>query len=69
MGKNGKRLSLNDGTPKYGGGSKLVSSEQDRNIRKRKISFSFFYFKQIDDFGIGNCSQTWHIGLLNVSLW
>lgn len=63
MGKNGKKLTLNSGQPKYGTKS-LVSSEQDKEVKRRKIAFSFSYFKQIPNFEIGCCSQGWHVGLV-----
>lgn len=56
--------SLTTGAPKYGA-KQLVSNEQKNAIKKEKVSFSFLYFRQIDNFGIGNCSQNWHVGLLS----
>ena len=63
MEKNGKQLNLNSGSPKYGNKS-LVTKEQENELKRRKISFSFSYFKQIPNFEIGDCSREWHIGLL-----
>lgn len=63
MGKNGKQLNLNSESPKYGNKS-LVTKEQENELKRRKISFSFSYFKQISNFEIGDCSREWHIGLL-----
>ncbi|MFS2722960.1 hypothetical protein AAH081_08075 [Bacteroides thetaiotaomicron] len=63
MGRNGKKLTLNSDLPKYGT-KPLVSSEQDKEVKRRKITFSFSYFKQIPDFEVGGCSQGWHIGLM-----
>lgn len=63
MGKNGKKLTLNSNQPKYGTKS-LVSSEQDKEVKRRKITFSFSYFRQIPNFELGGCSQGWHIGFM-----
>ena len=63
MGKNGKLLNLNSDSPKYGNKS-LVTKEQENELKRRKITFSFSYFKQIPNFQIGECSKGWHIGLL-----
>ena len=63
MEKNGNKLNLNSGFPKYGNKS-LVTKEQENELERRKISFSFSYFKQIPNFEIGDCSKGWHIGLL-----
>lgn len=63
MEKNGKKLNLNSGSPKYGNKS-LVTKEQENELERRKMSFSFSYFKQIPNFEIGDCSKGWHIGLL-----
>lgn len=60
MPPNGKRLTLNE--TKYG--KSLITCEQRKAIRETNIAFSFEHFKQIDGFGIGNCSQLWHVGLL-----
>lgn len=62
-GKNGKLLNLNSDSPKYGNKS-LVTKEQENELKRRKITFSFSYFKQIPNFQIGECSKGWHIGLL-----
>lgn len=58
--QNGKRLTLNE--TKYG--KSLITNDQRKAIREPNIAFSFEHFRQIDNFGIGNCSQLWHIGLL-----
>lgn len=63
MVKSGKNLTLNPELPKYGGKS-LVSSEEDKEVKRRKITFSFSYFRQIPDFEIGGCSQAWYVGLM-----
>ena len=61
MGKSGKKLTLD--TPKYGNKS-LVTSSQEKDIKKRKLMFSFSFFKQIKHFELDECSKEWHIGLL-----
>lgn len=43
MGKNGKLLNLNSDSPKYGNKS-LVTKEQENELKRRKITFSFSYF-------------------------
>ena len=58
MGKNGKLLNLNSDSPKYGNKS-LVTKEQENELKRRKITFSFSYFKQIPNFQIGECSKGW----------
>ena len=63
MVKNGMKLDLNTNSPKYGNKS-LVTKEQENYLKRRKMTFSFSYFKQIPYFQIGKCSQGWHIGLL-----
>ncbi|WP_304487736.1 hypothetical protein [Duncaniella muris] len=63
MEKNGKLLNLNPDSPKYGNKS-LVTREQENELKRRKITFSFSYFKQIPNFQVGACSKGWHIGLL-----
>lgn len=63
MVKDGKKLTLDSKSVKLGI-KPLVSTEQQNAIRKEKMSFSFLHFKQINLFGIGNCSKEWHIGLL-----
>ena len=63
MEKNGNLLRLNSGSPKYGNKS-LVTKEQDSELKRRKITFSFSYFKQIPNFELDDCSKAWHIGLL-----
>ncbi|WP_455587789.1 hypothetical protein [Bacteroides sp.] len=63
MKKNGKKLTLSLALPKYGN-KPLVSSEEKQFIKRRKIAFSFSYFKQIPNFGIGGCTSKWHTGLL-----
>ena len=63
MARSGKNLTLNSGQPKYGGKS-LVSSEEDKEVKRRKIVFSFSYFRQIPNFEICKCSQTWYIGVM-----
>ena len=63
MGKNGKLLNLNSDSPKYGNKS-LDTKEQENELKRRKITFSFSYFKQIPNFQIGECSKGWHIGHL-----
>ena len=60
MEKSGKKLTGKFG--KYNG--LLVSKEEEERSRPQKISFSFRYFVQIDNFGIGNCSQNWFVGLI-----
>jgi hypothetical protein len=62
MGKNGMQLTPDK--PKYGN-HPLVSDNEKNKIRNEKLIFSFLYYKQIDLFGIGNCSQNWHVGLIN----
>ena len=42
MGKNGKLLNLNSDSPKYGNKS-LVTKEQENELKRRKITFSFSY--------------------------
>ena len=44
MGKNGKLLNLNSDSPKYGNKS-LVTKEQENELKRRKITFSFSYFR------------------------
>ena len=61
MAKSGKK-SIISNTPKYGN-KQLVTSEQEKEIKKQKLSFSFSDFRQIDNFGIGSCSSKWHVGL------
>lgn len=63
MGQSGKKLTLNSNQPKYGT-KQLVSSEQAKEVRRRKITVSFSYFKQIPNFELGGCSQGWHVGLI-----
>lgn len=65
MAKNGKKLTLDlhTGKPKFGNKA-LVTPEQEKLIERRKITFSFSYFKQIENFGIGNCSTKWYVGFL-----
>ena len=53
MEKSGKKLTGKFG--KYNG--LLVSKEEEERSKPQKISFSFRYFVQIDNFGIGNCSK------------
>jgi len=60
MEKSGKKLTGKFG--KYNG--LLVSKEEVERSKPQKISFSFRYFVQIDNFGIGNCSINWFIGLI-----
>lgn len=60
MAPNGKRLTPNES--KYG--KALITNDQRKVIKETNIAFSFEHFKQIDNFGIGNCSQLWHVGLL-----
>lgn len=62
MAKNGKRL-INE-KPKFGGKS-LVTKEEDKNIKKEKLIFSFLHFRQITNFEIGDCSSKWHVSLIN----
>ena len=61
MGKNGKKLTLD--IPKYGNKS-LVTVSQEKDIKKRKLMFSFSFFRQIEYFGLDECSKEWHIGLV-----
>ena len=61
--RNDGLLNLNSDSPKYGNKS-LVTKEQENELKRRKITFSFSYFKQIPNFQIGECSKGWHIGLL-----
>ena len=42
----------------------LVTKEEERNIKKEKMIFSFFHFKEIKNFEIGNCSSKWYFSLL-----
>lgn len=63
MPKSGKTLTPDSCLPKYGQKS-LVSTEQNKIVKKNNITFSFSYFDQIPDFEIGCCSQKWHIGLV-----
>lgn len=60
MEKSGKKLTSKFG--KYNG--LLVSKEEEERSKPQKISFSFRYFVQIDNFGIGNCSINWFVGLI-----
>ncbi|MBQ9214877.1 MAG: hypothetical protein IJ150_13215 [Bacteroidales bacterium] len=60
MVKSGKKLT--DKFGKYHG--QLVSKEEEERSKPQKISFSFTYFVQIKNFGIGNCSQNWFVGLI-----
>ncbi|EKU88742.1 BTB/POZ domain-containing protein [Bacteroides oleiciplenus] len=64
MEKNGKKLTLNADKPKFGSKA-LVSSEQEKIIERRKITFSFSYFKQISNFGVGGCSPKWYVSFLD----
>lgn len=61
MGKDGKKLIQNK--PSYGT-NQLVSVKQDKEIKRKRISFSFSYFNQLDYFGIGMCSSKWYISLI-----
>jgi hypothetical protein len=61
MARNGKHLTSNN--PKFGVRS-LVTKEEEKDMKKEKLVFSFLHFKQIDHFGIGNCSSKWHTSLL-----
>ena len=63
MGKDGKLFKLNSDSPKYGNKS-LVTKEQENELKRKKISFSFLHFKQIPYFQIGASSKAWHIGLI-----
>lgn len=63
MAKNGMKLDLNPNSPKYGNKS-LVTKEQENDLKRRKMTFSFSYFKQMPYFQIGNCSKEWYIGLI-----
>lgn len=47
------------------GSKPLVTPAQDRAIKEKdQISFSFSFFRQIENFGIGNCQDKWFVGLL-----
>jgi hypothetical protein len=59
--KNGQNLTTEKN--KFGFRS-LVTKEEEREIKKEKLVFSFLHFKQIENFGIGNCSSKWHISLI-----
>lgn len=61
MPKNGKNLTTEN--PKFGVRS-LVTKEEEKEIKKEKLVFSFLHFKQIENFGIGSCSSKWHISLI-----
>lgn len=61
MEKSGKRLTHN--IPRFGNKS-LVSASQEENIKRRNITFSFSFFRQIPNFGLEECSKEWYIGLL-----
>lgn len=63
MAKNGKQLTLNSNKPRFGSKT-LVTPEQAKLMERRKITFSFSYFRQISDFGLGGCSQKWFVGVL-----
>ena len=59
-----KEINAYSNQPKYGT-KQLVSSEQAKEVRRRKITFSFSYFKQIPNFELGGCSKDGMLGLLN----
>ncbi|GHT52547.1 hypothetical protein AGMMS49982_13060 [Bacteroidia bacterium] len=59
MAKNGKNL-INE-TPRLG--NKTLVTE-DKDIRRKELSFSFLHFRQIKNFEIGDCPSKWHISLL-----
>lgn len=61
MPRNGKNLTTE--SPKFGIKS-LVTKDEEKGIRKEKLVFSFLHFKQIENFGIGNCSSKWHISFI-----
>lgn len=61
MVKNGKKL-IPD-VPRFGS-KPLVSLSQENSIKRRKVAFSFSFFKQIKNFGLDECSKEWHTGLL-----
>ncbi|MFT4073224.1 MAG: hypothetical protein QM654_15025 [Dysgonamonadaceae bacterium] len=61
MPRNGRNLTTE--TPIFGRKS-LVTKEEEKDIRKEKLVFSFLHFRQIENFGIGNCSSKWHISLI-----
>lgn len=63
-GKNGKLLNLNSDSPKYGNKS-LVTKEQENELKRRKITFSFSYFKQIPNFQIESVLRDGILGFLN----
>lgn len=61
MPRNGRNLTTE--SPIFGRKS-LVTNEEEKDLRKEKLVFSFLHFKQIENFGIGNCSSKWHISLI-----
>lgn len=63
MGKNGKLLNLNSDSPKYGNKS-LVTKEQENELKRRKITFSFSYFKQIPNFRLESVLRDGILGFL-----
>lgn len=63
MAKNGKKLTLSSDKPRFGSKA-LVTSDQEKLIERRKIAFSFSYFRQITNFQIGACPPKWHVGFL-----
>lgn len=60
MAKDGKQYNLAQQVDKGFGTTRLIENAPHQNL-----SFSFLYFRQIDNFGIGNCSKEWFVGLLN----
>lgn len=62
MARSGKKFVLQK--PRIGSRS-LITAAQDRAIKEKdQISFSFAFFRQIENFGIGNCQDKWFVGLL-----
>ena len=61
MARNGKRLTPD--APKYGR-KRLVTADEERDLKRRRITFSFSFFRQIKHFGIGDCTREWYAGLL-----
>lgn len=55
MARSGKKFVLQK--PRIGSRS-LITAAQDRAIKEKdQISFSFAFFRQIENFGIGNCQE------------
>lgn len=46
-------------------GNKAPSNLADTTILEERISFSFQFFRQIENFGLGNCNKDWYLLLVN----